>query len=74
MSLENSLREPAMINSSSVWLDPMHSNLKLPRVAASRRWAVDKAVVKTRKIVKPIYKLIHTKFGNPIPVVFVAGK
>jgi hypothetical protein len=39
----NSLSEPVMTISSSVWLLPMHSNWKLIKLLAKLRWARDKA-------------------------------
>lgn len=44
MSRPNSLSEPAITISSSVWLLPMHSNWKLMRLDARLRWARDRAV------------------------------
>ena len=43
ISLPNSFKELAMTNSSSVWLLPIHSNLKLTKVCDSLLWALDKA-------------------------------
>jgi len=42
ISLPNSLRLPAITSSSSVWLEPMQSNLKLIRWLARLLWALDK--------------------------------